>query len=80
MKSNSDVKKLAKEIGVDVFGLKTAQVYDYENDPNKLIPTLDKYSRYKTNNGYEFKGKLANHCWRWHDPVITGMAGCSLLL
>jgi radical SAM protein with 4Fe4S-binding SPASM domain len=48
-------------------------VYDYENDPNKLIPTLDKYSRYrKTSNGYEFKGKLANHCWRlWHDPVIT---------
>jgi len=68
-----DVKKLAKEMGVDDVWFKTAQVYDYENDPNKLIPTLDKYSRYKkTNNGYEFKGKLANHCWRlWHDPVIT---------
>ena len=68
-----EVKKLAKEIGVDDVWFKTAQVYDYENDPNKLIPTLDKYSRYKkTNKGYEFKGKLANHCWRlWHDPVIT---------
>ena len=68
-----DVKELAKEIGVDDVWFKTAQVYDYENDPNKLIPTLDKYSRYKkTSNGYEFKGKLANHCWRlWHDPVIT---------
>jgi len=68
-----DVKKLAKEMGVDDVWFKTAQVYDYENDPNKLIPTFDKYSRYKkTNNGYEFKGKLANHCWRlWHDPVIT---------
>jgi len=68
-----DVKKLAKEMGVDDVWFKTAQVYDYENDPNKLIPTLDKYSRYKkTSNGYEFKGKLANHCWRlWHDPVIT---------
>jgi radical SAM protein with 4Fe4S-binding SPASM domain len=69
-----DVKKLAKEIGVDDVWFKTAQVYDYENDPNKLIPTLDKYSRYKksASGGYEFKGKLANHCWRlWHDPVIT---------
>jgi len=68
-----DVKKLAKEIGVDDVWFKTAQVYDYENDPNKLIPSIDKYSRYKkTSNGYEFKGKLANHCWRlWHDPVIT---------
>jgi len=68
-----DVKKLAKEIGVDDVWFKTAQVYDYQNDPNKLIPTIDKYSRYKnTGKGYEFKGKLANHCWRlWHDPVIT---------
>ncbi len=77
-----EVKNLAKEIGVDDVWFKTAQVYDFENDPNQLIPTIDKYSRYKkTNNarpddtvgrGYEFKGKLTNHCWRlWHDPVIT---------
>jgi radical SAM protein with 4Fe4S-binding SPASM domain len=68
-----EVKKLGKEIEVDDVWFKTAQVYDYENDPNELIPTIDKYSRYeKTSNGYQFKGKLANHCWRlWHDPVIT---------
>ena len=68
-----DVKRLAKEIGVDDVWFKTAQVYDYENDPNNLIPGIDKYSRYKKNDkGYEFKGKLSNHCWRlWHDPVIT---------
>lgn len=68
-----DVKKLGKEMGVDDVWFKTAQVYDFENDPNNLIPTLDKYSRYrKTQKGYAFKGKLANHCWRlWHDPVIT---------
>jgi len=68
-----DVKKLAKEIGVDDVWFKTAQVYDYENDPNQLIPTIDKYSRYrKTDKGYSFKGKQANHCWRlWHSPVIT---------
>ena len=74
-----DVKQLAKEIGVDDVWFKTAQVYDYEHDPNNLIPTIDKYSRYRKNgsqnpadNGYTYKGKLANHCWRlWHDPVIT---------
>ena len=69
-----DARKLAKDIGVDAIWFKTAQIYDYEKDPNQLIPTIDKYSRYrKTADGdYAFKGKLANHCWRlWHDPVIT---------
>src|SRR5687767_11735469 len=42
-----EVKELAKQIGVDDVWLKTAQVYDYENDPNKLIPLNQKYSRYK---------------------------------
>ena len=68
-----EVKKLAAEMGVDDVWFKTAQVYDYVNDPHQLIPGIDKYSRYrKTENGNQFKGKLANHCWRlWHDPVIT---------
>ena len=70
-----EVKALAKEIGVDSVGLKTAQVYDYETDPNNLIPTIDKYSRYKRDKKgvMKFKGNTAaNHCWRlWHDPVIT---------
>jgi radical SAM protein with 4Fe4S-binding SPASM domain len=68
-----EIKSLAREIGVDAVWFKTAQVYDFENDPNGLIPTNEKYSRYKKNgSGYKFKGKLSNHCWRlWHDPVIT---------
>jgi len=68
-----DVKKLAKEIGVDDVWFKTAQIYDYKNDPNQLIPIQDKYSRYKkTAAGTTFKGNLQNQCWRlWHDPVIT---------
>lgn len=68
-----EVKKLAKEIGVDDVWFKTAQVYDFENDPHQLIPTTDKFSRYKkTPEGTVFKGKMTNHCWRlWHDPVIT---------
>src|SRR5678809_979020 len=42
-----DIKRLAKEVGVDQVRFKTAQVYDYENDPHHLIPTIDKYSRYR---------------------------------
>jgi radical SAM protein with 4Fe4S-binding SPASM domain len=69
-----DVKKLAKEVGVDEVRFKTAQVYDYTNDPNKLIPTIQKYSRYRKNQqgDMEFKNALHNHCWRlWHATVIS---------
>ena len=69
-----DVKQLAKEVGVDDVWYKTAQVYDYENDPNNLIPGIDKFSRYKkTKQGnFKIKNKLSNHCWKlWHANVIT---------
>jgi radical SAM protein with 4Fe4S-binding SPASM domain len=69
-----DVTKLAAEIGVDDVWFKTAQVYDYENDPHQLIPTNDKYSRYRKGKNQEttVKNTLQNHCWRlWHAPVIT---------
>src|SRR5580693_4928893 len=42
-----DIRKLAVEVGVDQVRFKTAQVYDYKNDPNGLIPTNGKYSRYR---------------------------------
>ena len=69
-----EIHALAKEIGVDEVRLKTAQVYDYENDPNQLIPSIEKYSRYRKNEKgeFSFKNKLPNHCWRlWHATVIT---------
>ena len=69
-----DIKRLAKEVGVDEVRFKTAQVYDYETDPNKLIPTIDKFSRYKKNEDgtYTAKNKLANRCWKMqHANVIT---------
>jgi radical SAM protein with 4Fe4S-binding SPASM domain len=69
-----DVKTLANEIGVDAVWLKTAQVYDYQTDPNGLIPANNKYSRYKKDKdgNMQFKGNNQKHCWRlWHDPVIT---------
>ncbi len=67
------VRALAKEIGVDHVVLKTAQIYDYENGSD-LIPTIDKYSRYKKNvdGKYSIKNELLNHCWKmWHSCVIT---------
>jgi radical SAM protein with 4Fe4S-binding SPASM domain len=67
------VRALAKEIGVDHVALKTAQIYDYENG-SELIPTIDKYSRYKKNDDgkYSIKNELLNHCWKmWHSCVIT---------
>jgi radical SAM protein with 4Fe4S-binding SPASM domain len=69
-----DVKKLAKEVGVDEVRFKTAQVYDYENDPNKLIPNNEKFSRYKKDKEGKHiaKNKLQNHCSKlWEANVIT---------
>ncbi len=69
----NDVNKLANELGVDEVKLKTAQVYDFENG-NELIPTLEKYSRYKQmpNGKWQIKNKLLNQCWRmWSGCVIT---------
>lgn len=69
-----DVKKLAVEVGVDEVRFKTAQIYDYENDPNQLIPGINKFSRYKINKeGKQVpKNKMSNHCWKlWNANVIT---------
>jgi MoaA/NifB/PqqE/SkfB family radical SAM enzyme len=76
-----DVKRLAKEIGVDEVRFKTAQIYDYEHG-NPLITSIDKYSRYtlQADGSYTIKNKLANHCWKlWHACVIT-WDGCGALL
>jgi radical SAM protein with 4Fe4S-binding SPASM domain len=69
-----DIKLLAAECGVDEVRYKTAQVYDYINDPNRLIPSVDKFSRYKKDKkgNYRLKNALSDHCWRlWHATVIT---------
>lgn len=69
-----DIKKLAKETGVDEVRFKTAQIYDYTTDPNNLIPSIDKFSRYKKTADGRFKpkNKLANRCWKLHHAnVIT---------
>lgn len=68
-----DIKRFAKESGVDKLELKTIQIYDYRNG-NDLIPANEKYSRYrKQKDGtYSLKNKLKNSCFRlWNSSVIT---------
>ena len=68
-----DVKKMARELGVDEVVFKTAQIYDHAHG-SPLIPTIDYYSRYRNNGdgSYTIKNKLLNHCWKmWHSCVIT---------
>lgn len=68
-----DIEVLAKNIGVDEVRFKTAQIYDYVNG-NRLIPTIEKYARYKQqkDGSYAIKNEMLNHCWKlWHSTVIT---------
>ena len=68
-----NIKSLSKELGVDKLELKSAQIYDFENN-SELIPTIDKYSRYKKdiNGNFQIKSKLKNKCKRmWESAVIT---------
>lgn len=68
-----EVKNLGKELGVDKVAFKTAQLYQYKNG-NPLMPTIERYSRYKQlpDGTYTLKNKLRNQCWKmWHSSVIT---------
>lgn len=68
-----EIRRLAREIGIDEVKLKTAQVYDYIHG-NDLIPENNRYSRYRRNNDgtWSVKNQLLNHCWKlWHACVIT---------
>ncbi|MFP4095079.1 MAG: SPASM domain-containing protein [Cyclobacteriaceae bacterium] len=68
-----EVEQLARELGVDEVGFKTAQIYDYQQG-SPLIPRQQKFSRYRklADGTYTIKNKLLNHCWKmWHSCVIT---------
>jgi len=69
----ADVRRIAREIGVDQVVLKTAQIYDFVNG-SPLIPKNDRYSRYRKNSDgtWSVKNNFENHCWRmWQSCVIT---------
>ncbi|WBL42590.1 radical SAM/SPASM domain-containing protein [Algoriphagus halophytocola] len=68
-----ELKKWAKEMGVDELQLKTTQIYDFENG-SELIPSDLGYSRYVPvgDGSWKLKRKLENKCWRmWQGAVVT---------
>ena len=68
-----EVKQLGRKLGVNKTIIKTAQIYDFEKG-SPLIPTINKYSRYRKNKDgtYSIKIRLKNNCWRlWNSCVIT---------
>ena len=69
-----EVKAMASSIGMDGVWFKTAQIYDYENDPHQLIPNIQQYSRYKKDDQGKTitKNPMHNHCWKMmHSNVVT---------
>ncbi len=67
------LKDVTKEMKVDELRIKTAQFYNYE-EGNPLMPTQEKYARYKllSNGKYALKYKTDDSCWRmWSSAVLT---------
>jgi len=68
-----EIRQLAKNLKADRVELKSAQVYDYQNDKD-LIPENPKYARYiKDSKGlWKLKKPMRNRCFRmWSGAVIT---------
>ncbi len=71
-----DIKKLSKSLKVGKLVIKSAQVYEYQND-NTYIPSINKYARYKkTHDGkYQIKNKLKNKCRRLYESSVITSTG-----
>jgi radical SAM protein with 4Fe4S-binding SPASM domain len=66
-----EIKTLSKQLGVNKFELKSAQIEDFAKN-SKLIPDQSKYSRYSKKKRYQIKTKWRNICFRiWSTAVIT---------
>jgi len=68
-----EVQALGKKLGVDKVVLKTAQIYNYAQG-HPLIPTQERYSRYKrsADGTYHLKNALENQCWKlWQGAEVT---------
>ncbi|HLP04126.1 MAG TPA: radical SAM/SPASM domain-containing protein [Paludibacter sp.] len=67
------MEQLAKDLQADRLKLKTAMLENFELG-NRLMPTSDKFSRYKKDSSgkYRLKNRQPNHCWRlWSGAVVT---------
>jgi len=69
----AEIRRIGKTLGVDAVVLKTAQIYQYQQG-HPLIPTNDRYSRYrqKEDGSYVIKNSLQDQCWKlWQGAEIT---------
>ncbi len=67
----SAVKKLGKQLGVDLVSIKTAQVYD-DKGAEELLPKNDQYNRYTKNHSLKLAENNHSKCWKmWHSCVVT---------
>ncbi len=67
-----EVKQFALQYEVDELAIKSAQIYNHEQNTD-ILPSNEKYSRYAN---LKIKNKLLNHCWRlWSSCVITWDGG-----
>ena len=69
----NEVKEFARKAGVDRLSLKTAQVYNF-NQERTIIPTLKEKSRYRQmpDGSWVIAKKIRNRCRRiWSSIVIT---------
>ena len=67
------VKEFAREIGVDKLSLKSAQVYNF-NEESSIIPTLKDKSRYKQmpDGSWVIAKQIRNRCRRiWSSIIVT---------
>jgi len=67
-----EIKKMAKELGIDKLQLKTAQIYDLEN-AEKWLPANAEFTRYSEKEGrMALKAATKNRCSRFYrNPVLT---------
>lgn len=69
----NEIKFLSKKLNADKLSLKSAQIYNFENG-SELIPSIEKYSRYKKieNDKFQIKSPLKNSCKRlWNGAVLN---------
>ena len=68
-----EIRQWVKDYGANGLNLKTIQIYG-EDDKNNLIPTNERFSRYKKGKDgkYRLKNRMSNYCWRmWSTCVFT---------
>lgn len=68
-----EIKQLGKKLGVDKISIKSAQIDNPNGTGRELIPSIEKYSRYRFVDGkYYIKNKFTNACLRmWTGCVFT---------